>query len=186
MTCIAAVVAGNTVYMGADSAGVAGCDLTVRADSKVFVNGDFLIGFTSSFRMGQLLRYKFKPPVFRPKEKELYEYMVTDFVDAVRQCFKDGGYAQTDKGEEAGGCFLVGVSGRIFKIESDYQVGESINPYDATGCGLAYALGALSVTNTVDPMERVQMALGAAEAFNSAVRGPFNILKGDESKEEQP
>lgn len=177
MTCVAALVHDNTVYMGADSAGVSRYDLVVRADQKVFMNGEFLIGFTSSFRMGQLLRYALKPPKFRPDEKELYEYMVTDFVDAVRDCLKKGGYAQKDNEEEIGGCFLVGVRGRLFQIESDYQVGESVQPYDAVGCGMAYALGVLSVTQKVDPEERIKLALTSAEKFNAGVRSPFIILK---------
>lgn len=177
MTCVAALIHDNTIYMGADSAGVSDFDLVVRADQKVFLNDEFLIGFTSSFRMGQLLRYALKPPKFRPEEKDLYEYMVTDFVDAVRDCLKKGGYAQNDNGEEVGGCFLVGVRGRLFQIDSDYQVGESIQPYAAVGCGRAYALGVLSVTNTTDPEYRIKLALGSAEKFNVGVRGPFVVLK---------
>ncbi|SFM09289.1 hypothetical protein [Pelosinus propionicus] len=176
MTCVAAVVYDNVVYMGADSAGVAGTDLTVRADQKVFTNGEFLIGFTSSFRMGQLLRYAFTPPKYYADEKDLYAYMVTDFINAVRTCLKNGGYAQIDKGEEIGGIFLVGVRGRLFQVESDYQVGESAYPYSAVGCGEAYALGALSVTHTIDPEKRIQLALSTAENFSAGVRGPFVVL----------
>lgn len=177
MTCVAALVCNNKVYMGADSAAVSMIDLTVRCDQKVFMNDEFLIGFTSSFRMGQLLRYTLKPPKIRPEEKDLYEYMVTDFVDAVRECLKKGRYAQNDKGEESGGFFLVGVRGRLFQIECDYQVGESVQTYDAVGCGRAYALGVLSVTNTIDPEERIKLALSSAEKFSAGVRGPFVILK---------
>lgn len=176
MTCVAALIYDSVIYMGADSAGVAGVDLTVRADQKVFNNGEFLIGYAGSFRMGQLLRYALKPPKYYEDEKDLYAYMVTDFVNAVRNCFKDGGYAQIDKGEEIGGNFLVGVRGRLFKIESDYQVGESVYPYSAVGCGEAYALGALSVTHTVAPEKRIQLALSTAESFSAGVRGPFVVL----------
>ena len=44
---------------------------TVEKDEKVFQNGDFLISFTSSFRMGQLLRYAFEPPEYRADKKDL-------------------------------------------------------------------------------------------------------------------
>jgi len=40
-----------------------------------------------------------------------------------------------DKGQEAGGTFLVGYRGRLFRVDSDYQVGESVNNYCAVGCG---------------------------------------------------
>ena len=41
MTCIVGLVHGGKVYMGGDSAGVGGYCLTVRADEKVFRNGEF-------------------------------------------------------------------------------------------------------------------------------------------------
>ena len=82
MTCIVGLLHDNSVYIGGDSAGVADYSLTVRADEKVFVNDGFIMGFTKSFRMGQLLRYCFKPPPYHP-DSDLDEYMVKDFVNAV-------------------------------------------------------------------------------------------------------
>ena len=110
MTCIVGLVHEGSVYIGGDSAGVAGYGLTVRADEKVFTNGDFVMGFTSSFRMWQLLRYSLKPPKYHP-DVDLIEYMVTAFVNAVRECLKTGGYAKKDKEEETAGTFLVGFRG---------------------------------------------------------------------------
>lgn len=178
MTCIVGLVNNGTVYMGADSAAVSEYDITVRADQKVFINSGFLIGFTTSFRMGQLLRYAFKPPKFHAEDQDLYQYMVTDFIDAVRSCLKKGGFAQVDKDEETGGCFLVGFRGRLFKIESDYQVGELPDGYDAAGCGQQIALGVLSVTSDMgQPILRVTTALRAAQKFNAGVREPFVVLQ---------
>ncbi len=54
MTAIVGLVHNATVYIGGDSAGVSGYSMTVRADSKVFTIGPYLMGFTTSFRMGQL------------------------------------------------------------------------------------------------------------------------------------
>ena len=63
MTCIVGLVHADGVTIGADSAGCDGAwGIVTRADTKLFHNGPFLFGFTSSFRMGQLLRYAFKPP----------------------------------------------------------------------------------------------------------------------------
>ena len=44
MTCIVGLVHEGVVYIGGDSAGVAGLSLTVRADEKVFRNSDFFDG----------------------------------------------------------------------------------------------------------------------------------------------
>lgn len=48
--------------MGADSAGVGGLNISIRGDQKIFHNNEYLIGCTSSFRMTQILRYRFVAP----------------------------------------------------------------------------------------------------------------------------
>lgn len=176
MTCIVALVQNGTVYMGADSAGASGYNLSVRADTKVFENGPFLIGFTTSFRMGQLLQYAFQPPP-HPEELGNHAYMVTTFVDAVRQCFKDGGFSEKQKEAEIGGTFLTAYRGKIYSIQEDYQVGESLDAFNAVGCGADIALGSLYSTMAYDPFTRLKTALQAAERYSAGVCGPYTIIK---------
>lgn len=174
MTCIAGFIdkKNNKVVMGADSAGVSGLDVTLRKDEKVFKNGDFVVGCTSSFRMIQLLRFSFNPP--RVYDKEIYEYMCTDFINDVRKCFKDGGYLQRfNDGDERGGIFLVAYKDRLFKIESDFQVAEASQGYDACGCGETYALGSIYNTSKSNAETIVIDALKCAENFSGGVRSPF-------------
>lgn len=175
MTCIVGVVAGREVTIGADSAGVAGSEQTIRRDRKVFRNGEFVIGFTSSFRMGQLLRHAFTPPPLPKRAADLERYMVLDFVDALRALLKERGWAKTDSGREEGGCFLVGVRGRLFAIYSDYQVEEASDGFNSVGCGSAVARGALFATGAMKPKPRLLVALRAAERCASGVRGPFHL-----------
>ena len=175
MTCIAAVVADGRVWMGGDSAGVGGYDLVVRADRKVFRNGPYVMGFTTSFRMGQLLQFGFEPPAPPESPRDLLRFMATAFVDAVRERLKAGGWASKSNEQESGGVFLVGVRGRLFEIGSDYQVGESLHGYAAVGCGDQIAHGALFTTEGRLPVDRVLMALTAAERFSAGVRRPFAI-----------
>ncbi len=176
MTCIVGLVEDGKVYIGGDSAGVGGLCLTVRADPKVFKVGEALIGYTSSFRMGQILRYKLKLP--KVNGDDLYRYMVTDFVDEVRTVLKENGYSTVKDNVEIGGTFLVGLRGRLFNVCSDYQVGENRLPFDAVGCGQDPALGSLFSTQQVDmtPKQRIRLALESAEAFSAGVRGPFVII----------
>lgn len=174
MTCIVGVVDNGKVFIGGDSAGVAGYSLTVRADRKVFRNGDFIMGFTSSFRMGQLLAKSFTPPKRHP-DTDVYKFMVTDFIDSVRDCLKTGGYAEKHNEAEKGGTFIVGYQGRLFLIDSDYQVGEAIDGFDACGCGAEIAQGALFANPAGKPRDRLKVALEAAERFSAGVRGPFHI-----------
>lgn len=177
MTLIIGIIKNDKVYLGADSAGVGGLDVTVRKDPKVFKNGNFLIGCTSSFRMIQLLRFSLNPPKRHP-DKDVYEYMCTDFINAVRNCFKDGGYNALNSNVESGGVFIVGYEKRLFKIESDYQVGESFELFSAVGCGDSYALGALmAIDENIDPIERIKKALEIGVHRSGGIRPPFVILE---------
>lgn len=175
MTCIVGIAHQGRVVIGGDSAGVGGWDLTVRADSKVFRVGPFVMGFTTSFRMGQLLRFKLVVPE-QPESMPVLQYMATLFVDAVRQCLKDGGYAKKENEVETGGSFLVGYRGEIFTIDNDYQVGQPLDGFDAVGCGAQIARGALWASREDgDPAARATLALQAAERFSAGVRGPFRL-----------
>lgn len=180
MTCIVGLlagpglVAGKGVVIGGDSAGVAGYLTVVRADPKVFRTGPFLIGYTSSFRMGQLLRFRLSVPARHP-DVDVFQFMVTTFVDAVRDCLKAGGCAEVNNAVESGGTFLVGYAGRLFEIDGDYQVGEPADGYAAVGGGAELALGALHATADRPADERVQAALAAAAYFSTGVRPPFVI-----------
>lgn len=183
MTCIVGLVKEGKVYMGGDTAGLDACSLHIhnRKDIKVFKlnnpwGNDFVVGYTSSFRMGQLLRFNFLPP-HCPSDKDVYKYMCTDFIETVRRLFKDRGYAKIDSGVESGGTFLVGFRGQLFYIEDDFQVGEVMDDYNAVGCGYPFALGALHATETMDipPKDRLEIALKAAQKFSGGVREPFTF-----------
>lgn len=176
MTCIVGLVEDGKVYMGGDSAGVAGySDITPMAESKVFVNKGFAIGYTTSFRMGQLLRYKFRPPL-RDAGQDLMAYMVCDFIDAIRSTLKDSGYAKRVHDEESGGTFLVGHAGRLFRIEDYYSVIETANGYDACGCGQELARGSLFSTKELKGEARVTEALRAADHHGAGIMAPFHFV----------
>lgn len=172
--------------MGADSAGVGGYSRANRMDPKIYRVGSMLIGFTTSFRMGQLLGYSLTLP--RHHADVLVEnYMATSFINAVRDCLKAGGWAEKEKEQEKGGTFIVAYRSRIFEVQSDYQVGENAEPYSAVGCGSELALGSLHTSSRLfpsgstmssgdpSPRDRVQLALEAAAAFSAGVHPPFRF-----------
>lgn len=181
MTCIIGCKRNGKVYLGGDSIGISGLDATPRADTKVFVRDGLAIGYTSSFRLGQLLRFSLViPPI--PQGMDLYQYMVTLFVDGVRDCGKKGGYASKHDEVEEGGTFIVGTRGRLFTIQDDYQVAESLRPYESVGCGSSYALGAMAATHLKDPAKAIRKALEVAAEFSAGVRPPFNVVSVGSSK----
>lgn len=174
MTCIVGLAQNGKVYMAADSAGVSGWSLTTQENPKLFRVGKMLIGFTTSFRMGQLLGYTLKVPL-HPESMPVEEYMATLFVDAVRECLKKGGYTKVEGQREEGGIFLVGYRGRLFKFDCDFHIGESADSYAACGCGEDLARGAMYALSPHDlePTTALAVALGAAERHSIGVRGPF-------------
>ena len=174
MTCIVGLVCNDNVFMGGDSQGSGGGGKVALKNRKVFKNGAFLIGYTSSYRMGQLLQHSFSPPA-QKEGQDVFAYMTTDFINAVRDCMKSGGYSTNDKGEESGGDFLVGYKGRLFEIQDDYAVLESEHTFNSVGCGFAYAFGSLYSTDNLDPRERILKALGASEQFSMGVGKPYYV-----------
>ncbi|MEU1311029.1 hypothetical protein ABZ419_19365 [Streptomyces cinnamoneus] len=172
MTVIVGLVHEDQVHIGGDSAGVGGCRLTIRKDPKVFRNGPYGMGFCGSFRMGQLLHHAFKAP--KPKG-DLDRFMTTKFVNKLRACLKEAGWARKESEQEQGGTFLVGIYGRLFIVYGDYQVAEPADGYAAVGCGNEFALGALHATATTDltPRERLTAALAAASHHSTDVCEPF-------------
>ena len=174
MTCIIGIVEKGKVYIGGDSAGVSGMDVTIRKDDKVFRVGDFVIGGTTSFRMLQLLKYSFKPPKVKG---DLHKYMCTDFVDEIRKTFAAGGFLEKDRDSDVGGTFLVAYKGRLFEINSDFQVGEAKEGIAAVGCGARYAIGAAYALNGLGAKPIIKEALRISAHYSGGVRPPFKVIK---------
>lgn len=173
MTCIVAICENDKVYMGGDSAASSEHYISYCKNPKVFQNGKYLIGYTSSFRMGQLIEFAELP---KPPKKDLYRFMVTEFVTAIREVLSAGGYLRKDCEQEESGDFLVGVRGQLFLVQSDLAVLEYHQDYAACGSGESVALGSLYSTEhdfAFSPKERLLIALDAAALFTTSVSEPF-------------
>lgn len=187
MTCVVGLEHGGKVYIGADSAGVAGsaaevAHLDLTSGGKVFRRGRMVFGFTSSFRMGDILRYSFRVP--HQTCKDDLRYLCTQFVDSLIDCFKKRGYARIEHNEVEGGTFLLGYRGKLYRVDRDFQVFKSLYPYDAVGSGHSYARGAMHAIcdgweNRTSPADRIEGALRASQAFCADVREPFSIVSGE-------
>lgn len=178
MTCIIGLIHDGRVYMGADSMSASGWDARTTKLKKVFrLKGKFLIGYTTSFRMGQLLEHRLE--VAAQNGEDDMAYMVTVFVEAVRSLLKDNGFSKVDNNKETGGQFLVGYNGRLYLVDSDFQVNEHADGFDACGCGQDYALAAMKALEDLPPRERIKRALEIVASFSNGVQGPFytKVLK---------
>lgn len=176
MTCIIGLEQKGTVWIGGDSAGTAG-NMTqrVRKDKKVFVKGEFIIGFCGSFRMGDLLKHTLKLPEQQTGHDNV-SFIVNEFVTALRTCL-DEENAKTRGEDKLAPDILVGYRGQLFNISCDYQVGQPNSGFDAVGCGADVALGAMHASRkTRDPRKRITEALEASALNNAAVCPPWVIL----------
>jgi len=181
MTCIIGYVDNGNVWMGGDSAGVNGYyKKTIRADEKVFLKNDMIFGFTSSFRMGQILRYHFSIPTIKVGQ-DIDSYLHTTFVDALIDSLSDNHYASEKDNVVRGGNFLFGYKGKLYEIQGNFQISQTTEKFDAVGCGDDLAKGALYATEKLvgdglDPESKIKIGLGAACKFSAGVAPPYKIL----------
>jgi len=187
MTCIVGLVHDGVTYIGADSLSSNSYMKTLRKDKKVFKLKDTpnaIVGFTSSYRMGQLLMYATGLIDPRDEPNIDHKYIVTKFIPNVIKLFENGGFSRNRSGEKEGGVFLLGYKDKLFRIDSDYQVEESFDSYNACGSGETYALGSLMATENMNlnPHDRIRLALQAATKFAVGVEPPFYIINTNDNK----
>lgn len=184
MTCVVGFVDDKKrVWMGADSAGTNGyLQQSIRTDTKVFRNKDFIFGFAGSFRMGQILKYHFHiPPRLEGMSDE--EYIYTDFLDGLIACLVGNNFAQVKENRLHGGNFLFGYNGKLYEVQSDFQIGQVYEPFNAIGCGDDLAKGCIygiyglaqSGAFTIDPEQIIELALNASSNYSAGVSQPFVI-----------
>lgn len=142
MTCIVAIAEDNTIHMAGDRMAAGNGDKMLYNRRKVFINGDFVIGYTDSFRLGQLMEFSWKQPDFMAGQSE-FEYMCTAVVDSIKKLLTDHGVHFGD-GEN----LLIGYGGKLFTIQGDYSVFE-YDGYAAVGCGNVAANASLHTSNNI-------------------------------------
>jgi ATP-dependent protease HslVU (ClpYQ) peptidase subunit len=176
MSCIAAVVENNKVHMASDSlaSSMESHETLNYAAGKIFVSGQFVLGVAGSFRLMQVIRYSFKPPVYTVGA-DLMAYMVLNFEPALHKLVKA---MELDETALAESHVVVGLDGRLFILDTDRHVGEITGGYAAIGSGAAVANGALRTSRGLglDTTERLRIALEAAEYHDATVRAPFYFL----------
>jgi ATP-dependent protease HslVU (ClpYQ) peptidase subunit len=175
MSCVIGLAQRRRVYIGADSGAVGSRFIRTTNLPKVFRRGPFLIGYVGSFRMGQVLEHYLDVPAQAPDEGEM-TYMVTRFIDAVRDLLRAKGVMSIDHHKETGGQFLVGYRGRLYSVNSDFHVGDMADGFDAIGSGAVVALGALMALEGLAPRERITRALEIAAYYIVDVYPPFRVL----------
>lgn len=176
MTCIVGLETEDGAVLGGDSAAAGSNHIHQAENEKVFrVPGGAGVGYTTSFRMGQILKrdFEYSPP----RNENLIDNFIEEAIPEVREFFDEAGYLKEDSKRESGGIFLVAAKGKLLKVQKGFGVIRSSRGYDAIGSGFKQALGSLHTTENFDvnPKQRVEMALEAAAHSGKSVSPPFTI-----------
>lgn len=179
MTCIIGMVKDDHIFMAGDLLGSNGFTKKSYPDSKVFVNGDFIIGYTSSFRMGQLLQYNWVQP---PRLEKLTnrEYLQVDVIESMKECFVACGYGAKDKEGDSGGNFLIGYKGGLYEMQHDFSLLKS-EDFIAVGSGCYHAEAAMSilVDSGLPPDMILAKSISVAARFTTSVSEECTIATTD-------
>ncbi len=174
VTCTVAYREGDVVFVGSDSAASNDNFSLSRNDRKVFRIGQYVIGFSGSFRAGQVLNYCFSPSEMEGDPKS---HMIKVFIPEMKDALICGGF---DLSKEIESSFIVAIRNNIFEIEADFQCSTPMNHYAAIGSGSSFAMGAFfacGINGIKDYKRNITAALRAASKFSGSVKPPFYCLK---------
>lgn len=175
MTAIVALEYKNHIYMGSDSAASNEIHIDKIDRPKIIERKNILIGYSSSFRVGQVIENFFDFTTIRKSEKYLY----TRFIQELRYIFEENGVKDFQNGEVVSGNsdFLVAFNKKLYILQNDFSILRSNCGYAAIGSGAEVAYGALYATQEIDdPIKRVTIALEAADRWVPSVAPPFHII----------
>jgi ATP-dependent protease HslVU (ClpYQ) peptidase subunit len=144
MTCIIAWIDKDKgAIVAGDRRGSDGWTGSKYKAPKVFKNNDFIMGYTTSFRMGQLLEHTWEPPKRMENETDQH-YVYVTVVNSFRELFNKNGFGNKDNGEETGGNFIMAYKGKLYEVQPDYSIIEDENDILSVGCGENIAFGTLA------------------------------------------
>lgn len=177
MTTIVGLVKDNVVILGADSQVTdddrRNNDLRME---KITRNNGYLIAGAGDATPCDILQHIFIPPVPNANErKNLYKFMITKFVPAMRECLDENGW-KPNPADDSGFSMLIAYDGNIFDIGDDFSVLLNNKGIYGVGNGKKYAIGALEAGATVEK------ALEIAANNDIYTSGPFQIVTQKKAK----
>ena len=196
MTCIIAHTNGTSSFIAGDKLGSNGFTKAVQTEPKVFekefikLNEDGLtrtkevmaLGYTTSFRMGQLLNYNLTLPE-QVAGETFSQYLVLKVIPIVRQMFKDEWGARDASQDVGGGQFIILHNHTIYEVQEDFSVLQPKTQITAVGSGTYHAIASMSAYIEVQEETNVQLHERVESIFKivsdnvTSVSPEFDILK---------
>ena len=180
MTTIVAVVKNGNVTMGADAQVTDGSrPFKHLSMEKITKNNGWLIAGSGDSTPCDILQLIFIPPVPGIKEREnLYKFMVTKFVPAMRECLEENGWKEEKEDKDTGFNMLFAFDGEVFDIGNDFSVLLNSDGIYGVGSGSPIAIGALYAGASVEK------ALEIAANNDIYTSAPFQIIR--QQKQSKP
>lgn len=175
MTCIVGLVEDGVTYLGGDSSASDGATVGAIATRKVFRTGEYLVGWCGSFRFAQIIQYM--TGLTEPHGRDIDAFMAVEFAEEIQETLRANKFDIRKNESDV----LVGLRGRLYKLQTDFSIIRVRKGYDVIGSGTDVALGALHALSPYDipPKDRVMGALRAAAEHGPFVRGPYTILSSE-------
>jgi ATP-dependent protease HslVU (ClpYQ) peptidase subunit len=169
VTCIAAIVDNNIIYMGGDRGVSDDSSILSMLQPKVYIRNEWIYGYAGSLGNGQLFEFIELPPI--KKTDDIYKVLRMDIVENYKSILDTHGSSKDDDSTD----FIIGCKGRIFEFNTD-DWGVAEVKEVAIGSGGNFALGSLYTSTDKDPIERIGLAVGAATTYSPTCQGPIDIL----------
>lgn len=178
MSMVLGIRHNGKVTMAVDSV-AAGSEVTViRKESKMYWNGQYLIGFVGSFRYGQVVKFtdlpEFPEELLSPDadENKVEGFFVRQFIPVLQDAVYDANVDPEDLRESS---LMVAVGPHLFVIEPGFQIMSYVHDYAALGIAEQAALVALDVLGGAsgDINHKLSLVLTSIEKHSVYVKAPF-------------
>lgn len=170
MTCIIAYTDGKQSFIAGDKLGSNGFTKSIQTEPKVFEK-EFIkidetglnrtkevmaMGYTSSFRMGQLLTYNLELPEQKGNQS-FSQYLVLEVIPRIRSLFKEEWGARDTSQDVGGGQFIILHNHTIYEVQGDFSVLQPKTQITAVGSGTYHAIAAMQAFIEVQSESKIPL-----------------------------
>jgi ATP-dependent protease HslVU (ClpYQ) peptidase subunit len=184
MTCIIAYKnkKGNVVLAG-DKMGSNGYTHSTVKEPKVFKkgnSGEFMFGWSGSFRMAQILNHLWVAPK-RKVDQGHTDYIYSDVIPSFIKTFDDNRFGK----DNVYGFFIMVFEGHIYEVQENMSILERERNTVSVGSGQDYAVAAVDVLLNYEEVDKTILKK-AYEVVNGNVDGvtkEFDFITDKKEKE---